>query len=153
MRFRITQDFIGQTYMIDHFPLPIQGKPERRHLYRWIRGEEEYVHGKFDDQRAGHDQALRDGNMEDFWTRQIVQYLDRAHAYLKEAEGCDPEHARQLQMLAQQAICKCMMTVKGCAESSIRVFGPLPLYGSSTKGALPWETGAILLEREIEARG
>jgi hypothetical protein len=144
--------------MIDHFPLPIQGKPERRHLYRWVKEEEEYVHGKFDDQRQGHDNSFHDDGMAGFWTRQIVQYLDRANDWLVEAAGCrsigNDEDGRILEMKAQQAICKAMMTAKGCAESSIRVFGPLPRPGlSSSAGVQPWETGAILLEREIEARG
>jgi hypothetical protein len=144
--------------MIDHFPLPVQGKPERRHLYRWIKGEEEYVHGKFNDQRQGHDDSFHEAGMAGFWTRQIVQYLDRANDWLTESAGFrsigEDEKARLLEMKAQQAICKALMTVKGCAESSIRVFGPLPRPGlSSTADIEHWETGAILLEREIEARG
>jgi len=143
--------------MIDHFPLPIQGRPERRHLYLWVKNEEEYAHGKFNNQRQGHDDSFRTDGMGGFWTRQIVQYLDRANDWLTEAAGLrsigKEEDARILEMKAQQAICKALMTTKGCAESSIRVFGPLPRPGmSSTEGVQQWETGAILLEREIEAR-
>ena len=113
------------------FPLPIQGKPERETLYQWIAREEKYVESKFDDQRDSQDQTLRDYNLDKFWFRQISQYLDRTRAFMEGAASCEegsPErHAMELR--AQQAICKGMMTFKGLAESSIRVYGHPPVAG------------------------
>lgn len=42
-------------------------------------------------------------------------------------------------MRGQQALAKAMMTAKGCVESSIRVFGPLPKPGMSSGYVEPWE--------------
>lgn len=124
--------------MIDHFPLPLQGRPERRHLYKWIKAEEEYVAKKFDKQRDDHDTHWGANGIEDFWSRQIVQYLDRANAFLLEAVECEGKDKRRLQQLAQQALAKGMMTFKGCVESSIREFGPLPKPGVSSGEILYW---------------
>lgn len=128
--------------MIDHFPLPIQGKPERRHLYVWIKEEERYVREKYDDgrqQRETHDEAMATRDLEAFWTRQILQYLDRAAAFLKDAQVADNDLKRErLEKLAQQALAKGFMTFKGCVESSIRVFGPMPKPGVSSGEILHW---------------
>lgn len=140
------------------FPLPTQGRTEREHLYKWIVDEEVYVKSKFDDaargeQRSSHDDTLRNYDMTAFWTRQIVQYLDRADAFLKGAKekraesdgtgvGTDlyvQERARALEMKAQQAIAKAMMTAKGCAESAIRVFGNMPQPGVESGEVREWE--------------
>lgn len=125
--------------------LPTQGRAEREHLYEWIVGEEGYVAGKFDDQRDGHDDAMRTHHLEPegFWFRQIVQYYDRARlafagADEMELEG-DHEAARQLRMRGQQALAKAMMTAKGAVESSIRVFGPMPKPGLSSGYVEEWE--------------
>lgn len=125
-----------------HHPLPLQGRPERQQLYRWITEEEEYVANKFDDQRNGHDESMQTGDLEDFWIRQVVQYLDRARLALSQAKmlrgAGDIESARLLEMKAQQAMAKCMMTAKGMVESSIRVFGDLPQPGVSSGEVREW---------------
>lgn len=133
--------------------LPTQGRAERAHLYLWIKGEEEYVAGKFDDQRDGHDESLRVEGMgpEGFWFRQIVQYYDRARIFFEEAasirSSCSPheelsldekQKVRELEMRGQQALAKGFMTAKGCVESSIRVFGPLPKPGLSSGYIEEW---------------
>lgn len=120
--------------------LPLQGRPERAHLYRWISIEEDYVADKFDDQRQDHDDTLAQHDLSLFWRRQISQYLDRAEAFLSAAQNNeDPEERRQLELRAQQALVKCMMTTKGCVESSIRAWGPLPAPGVSSGEISPWE--------------
>lgn len=145
--------------------LPTQGRAEREHLYDWITGEEQYVAGKFDDQRQGHDDDLRDSHLErtGFWFRQITQYYDRARIAFQAAAECraDAESydesfeqsgnpaeedqaqdlrrdARMLEMKGQQALAKAFMTAKGCVESSIRVFGPLPKPGLSSGYVEEW---------------
>lgn len=141
--------------MSDHYPLPLQGRDERRHLYQWVAEEEDYVAAKFDDQRNGHDETLRDHDLASFWSRQILQYLDRASLFLAAARSqrephspgpsCGEDHqscidqARYLEMKAQQALAKAMMTAKGCVESSIRVYGPLPAPGVSSGEVVPWQ--------------
>lgn len=124
-------------------PLPIQGRQEREHLYQWVAAEEEYVAAKFDDERNGHDEQMRNDPELDFWIRQVVQYYDRARHFLiaakRERIGAGEEGAEYLEKKAQQAICKGMMTAKGMAESSIRVFGPLPKPGVSSGEIEPWE--------------
>lgn len=138
-----------------HDGLPLQGKPERAHLYDWVCEEETYVAGKFDDQRQGHDESLGMYGPDEFWTRQIVQYLDRASTFLRAAQSqrsdhasgprCGEDHsdcreqARYLEMKGQQALAKGFMTFKGCVESSIRVFGPLPRPGVTSGVVEPWE--------------
>ena len=147
---------------IQSFSLPTQSRAERLHLYQWIAEEENYVAGKFDDQRDGHDESLISEGMNDegFWFRQIVQYLDRAriafqaaHEFRNIAEQysksvTSEEHraksnrysemARMQEMKGQQALAKAMMTTKGCVESSIRVFGPLPKPGLSSGNVEEW---------------
>ncbi len=143
--------------------LPTQGRAEREHLYQWIVGEENYVAGKFDDQRNGHDDSMRTHHVkqdgEGFWFRQIVQYYDRARVFFEQAEEVRKmadkietvsnedaykrkrklEHdARHLEMRGQQALCKAFMTAKGCVESSIRVYGPLPKPGLSSGNVEEW---------------
>lgn len=119
--------------MDNSFPLPLQEKPEREHLYRWITKEEEYVALKFNDQRMGHDRSLKENGLGDFWIRQVIQYYDRANAFLTQAKKYRSTgmnyNARLLELKAQQAIAKAMMTAKGLAESSIRVYGDLPKPG------------------------
>lgn len=122
--------------------LPLQGKTERRHLYEWVTEEEEYVAGKFDGQRDGHDETLKNYDIEEFWVRQIVQYLDRARHALQLAGDLKSEgesiKARTMEMKAQQAMAKCMMTAKALVESSIRVYGPLPKPAESSGYVYPW---------------
>lgn len=133
--------------------LPTQGRRERAHLYRWIAGEEAYVAGKFDDQRHGHDESLRQHGMdsEGFWLRQVVQYYDRARMFFDAAReietdgtGVGPDEynslrKRTLELKGQQALVKAMMTAKGCAESSVRVFGPLPAPGHPSGFVYGWD--------------
>lgn len=148
------------TTVLDNVALPTQGRAERAHLYGWISEEERYVADKFDDQRSGHDDSLKNEGMneEGFWFRQIVQYLDRAriafqaaHEFRQEAERLsmtdESQHGhrrkyeqmtRVQEMKAQQALAKAMMTAKGCVESSIRVFGPLPKPGLSSGNVEDW---------------
>ena len=121
------------------FPLPTQGRSERVHLYQWIAGEEGYVHGKFNDQRDGHDQTLKDYDLEAFWIRQVVQYYDRAAAFLKAAKESEGADRRHLEQRAQQAMAKAMMTAKGMVESSIRVYGPMPKPGVSSGEVEEWK--------------
>lgn len=129
------------------FPLPVQGRPERLHLYKWVAEEEVYASGKFIDQRADHDDKMRDTHMQmdGFWFGQIVQYYDRARIAFNNAKVMhrDGDHndARTMEMKGQQALAKAMMTAKGCVESAIRVFGPLPAPGDSTAGVHVWENG------------
>ena len=121
--------------------LPTQGRLEREHLYLWVVDEENYVASKFDDQRDGHDDSLREEGVgpQGFWFRQIVQYYDRARLFFEEAEREeDPEIKRLFQMRGQQALAKGFMTAKGCVESSIRVFGPLPKPGLSSGYVEEW---------------
>lgn len=131
----LTPDTYPETY-----GLPIQNKPERLHLYKWIEGEEVYVANKFDSQRELHDQSMSSADgFEQWWVRQIVQYLDRAKQFLKAAEECvNLDDQAVLQYKAQQAIAKCMMTTKGCAESSIRVYGTLPQPGVTSGEIHEW---------------
>lgn len=121
--------------------LPTAGRREREHLLQWILREETYVAEKFDDQRDGHDASLVNDGLDDFWHRQIVQYLDRAKVFLEAAaEPGIPEAAqRQFQLRAQQALAKCMMTAKGLVESSIRTYGPLPAPGVSSGNIEDWD--------------
>lgn len=125
--------------------LPTQGRPEREHLYEWIIGEEEYVAGKFDDQRDGHDDSLLNDGLDSmgFWFRQIFQYYDRARLAFAAANECeadgDEESARKLRLRGQQALCKGFMTAKGCCESSIRIFGDLPKPGLSSGNVEEWK--------------
>lgn len=120
-------------------PLPTQGRRERAHLYEWITQEEKYVAGKFDDQRAGHDDTLRHYDVDEFWTRQVMQYYDRARQFLRAAaEETETDTRRHLEQRAQQAIVKAMMTAKGFAECSIRVYGPLPQPGVSSGEVREW---------------
>lgn len=137
--------------MIDHFPLPLQGREERRHLYRWIAAEEKYVAGKFDDQRNGHDESTATYDLGEFWTRQIVQYLDRATAFLAEAKCSNGDDRRRLEMLAQQALAKGFMTFKGCVESSIRVFGDMPSPGVPSGTVRPWGLHWTLSSEDVVA--
>lgn len=117
--------------------LPLQDKPERQELYDWMAVEEKYVHAKFHgNQRGDHDETLRDYDISRFWIRQILQYLDRADAFLTAAKLCENERdAYILEKKAQQAVAKCMMTTKSCAESMLRVFGAMP-EGGHTSGEI-----------------
>lgn len=127
---------------IEKVPLVTQNRAERLHLYLWINGEEHYVAGKFDDQRVIHDDDLRNNRMsrESWWFGQIVQYYDRARLFFDQAQddGLGAEDRRRLEMLAQQALVKGFMTAKGCVESSIRVFGPLPEPGHNSGEVHEW---------------
>lgn len=113
---------------------------EREQLYLWVSVEEEYADNKFDDQRNGHDESLSHYGVGNFWTRQIVQYLDRAEMFLfaAKSESEDMEAKRFLEMKAQQAMAKCMMTAKGLVESSIRVYGDLPTPGVPSGEIKEW---------------
>ncbi len=125
----------------DWIALPLQGKPERRHLYEWVTLEEVYVEKKFGSQRGSHDETLMLTDLSAFWTRQIVQYLDRAELFLGgyHRSCLDKEEPdTKLKLAAQQAMAKCMMTSKGLVESSIRVFGPLPLPGVPSGEIKEW---------------
>lgn len=136
--------------MLDHFPLPTQGKPERRHLYRWMSLEEVYVHAKFDAdgsgaQREDHDKGMRAHDLDAWWIRQILQYLDRAKLELevaksfRENEGDYGAKVAELhEKKAQQAMAKCLLTAKGMCESAIRVFGPMPKPGVPSGEVLHW---------------
>jgi hypothetical protein len=119
------------------YPLPLMGRDERLHLYRWVAREERYVADKFDDQRDGHDASLRD-DLADFWERQIIQYYDRARVFLAAAAEAEGDDRRHLEQRAQQAMAKAMMTAKGLVESSIRVFGPLPKPGVPSGQVEEW---------------
>jgi hypothetical protein len=118
--------------------LPLQHKPERKHLYSWMAVEELYVADKFDDQRSHHDYFIRNHDLDGFWFRQVVQYLDRARAFLESAQISEGVNQRNLELLAQQALAKGMMTFKGLVESSIRVYGDLPAPGVSSGEIKEW---------------
>lgn len=119
--------------------LPIQGRPERAHLYEWVADEEAYVAAKFDDQRQGHDESLSRENLEGFWERQVTQYYDRAKLFLRQAQFAEDEaDRRHLEQRAQQAMAKAMMTAKGLVECSIRVYGPLPAPGLNSGVVMAW---------------
>lgn len=131
----------------EHIPiavgLPLQGRAERLHLYRWVVLEEDYVANKFDDQRDGHDESMANLDLEDFWLRQISQYWDRAKVMLAEAKACrdrgDAQGERDMTIRAQQFMVKSMMTCKGMVESSIRCFGNLPKPGLSSGYIEEWD--------------
>jgi len=124
---------------VSHALLPLQGRGERQHLYRWMDREEYYVAGKFDDERDGRDEGLQHFDIDEFWAPQIIQYLDRARVFLTGASvNRDPAETRELVLKAQQALAKGMMTFKGCVESSIRVYGPLPAPGVASGEIQDW---------------
>lgn len=81
------------------------------------------------DDRALHDERLKlDGvNDESFWFRQIFQYVDRARIF-----GLDTFQGRQ-------ALAKSIMTMIGCIESVIRVYGPLPAPGVPSGEIKEWD--------------
>lgn len=131
-------------FVPDESSLPLQGRKERMHLYDWVYAEEEYVAGKFDDQRNGHDDTLKVYDLDAFWKRQVVQYLDRAKLYLEGAAiETNETRKRVLELWAQQAMAKCMMTAKGMVESSIRVYGPLPKPGVPSGEIEPHHTDTL----------
>lgn len=124
--------------------LPTNGKAERAHLYFWITEEEIYVNGKFERGAFSldlNDEGMQDPNLE-WWERQIMQYMDRARIALKAAqvfrEGGDEDKARFMEMKAQQALAKLMMTSKGCVEASIRAFGNMPMPGVESGDVREW---------------
>jgi hypothetical protein len=134
---------------IDSSPLPLQGKPERRHLYRWMRIEEQYVADKFKDERQTHDKlwypyqenTVNQDWMDPyaFWLPQIEQYHGRVAEFLNGANLATNQPDRRFLILkAQQAMAKAMMTSKGMVESSIRVFGNLPLPGQPSGEVRHW---------------
>lgn len=92
---------------------------ERLHVRQWVRREREYADAKFDDQRIGHDEEMRQYGIEEdgFWIRQILQYFDRAQVL-----GLDNP-------LGRQAMGKAYMTLGGFLESMVRVYGLLPPGG------------------------
>lgn len=96
-----------------------------------MEGEEEYVAAKFDAERGRHDESLARHDLDEFWFGQITQYLGRARAFLQGAAEAAPDswEQRALELRAQQALAKGMMTFKGCVEASIRTYGPLPKPG------------------------
>lgn len=131
--------YTTRTSMLDHYPLPLQGRPERRHLYVWVKEEEEYVATKFDDQRAAHDEKMATRDLEEFWSGQIIQYIGRAHAFFRQSIDVERHiEQRRLEMLGQQALAKGFMTFKGCVESSIRVYGSMPKPGFPSGEILHW---------------
>lgn len=98
----------------------IRRKPERQAFFDWYVGEVQYADRKFPaDQRSDHDRAIRLDNLspDSFWFRQIMQYADRVRLF-----GLDTPQGRQ-------ALAKMTMTMIGCVESTIRVYGPLPAPG------------------------
>lgn len=133
------------------FPLPIQGKQEREHLYQWMTKEEAYVSEKFDNnkERARHDATLARYNIDEFWAPQVIQYMDRARMYMEMAGLSPPTKRRDYELRAQQAICKGMMTFKGMAESCIRVYGKLPTAGVSSGEIEEFSTEEKKLLQEI----
>lgn len=111
-----------------------------------MEAEEDYVEGKFVDERSDHDLTLRKFyDIDIFWTRQVIQYYDRARMFLQGAlelrMASDPEsqeQAHKLEKMAQQAVVKAMMTAKGFSESMIRVFGDMPKPGLSSGNIEEW---------------
>lgn len=112
------------------------------HVEEWMRIErEKYVNqDKFnpDKQVNPVDQwALNefwvetDGIAEDGeWWRQITQYIQRARLF-----GLDSLQGRQ-------ALVKATMTIRGCVEASVRVYGPLPEPGHPS--------GTIIVNYDLE---
>jgi hypothetical protein len=94
-------------------------RAERMHIRQWVRQERQYADTKFDDQRALHDDEMRRHGVSDdgFWLRQIMQYVARAQVL-----GLDNP-------LGRQAMAKAYMTLGGCLESMVRVYGRLPAPG------------------------
>lgn len=124
--------------------LPIQGKIERAHLYRWIAGEEPYVEAKFGDQREQHDTDMRNDGVDPggWWYNQIVQYFGRAEVFLAQSRLLyvqdDHESAKIIGRRGTQALAKAFLTAKGCVESAIRVYAPLPRPGVSSGNVEIW---------------
>jgi hypothetical protein len=127
------------------FPLPLHDRPEREHLYRWIAGEEIYARNKFETGKLSienNDVQMKQYDLEAWWIRQIVQYLDRARGDLRAAYQLhvidDGGSARWLEMRAQQALGKALLTVKGACEAAIRVYGPMPMPGVTSGTVEEW---------------
>ena len=118
--------------------IPARG-PERAVLLDWIAQEFKYADSKFNDERNGHDNEMLKRDF-DFWQRQIVQYIDRAREFITASDVFDSEdEKRELEMRAQQAVAKALMTCFGCSESMLRVFGPMPKPGVPSGTIKKWE--------------
>lgn len=100
----------------------------RRHVFVWMQRETVYASNKFKGQRDSHDESLRKEQISDdaWWYRQIHQYIDRARL-----QGLDTPQGRQ-------QLAKALMTMRGCVESSVRVFGPLPEPGVPSGEIREW---------------
>lgn len=108
------------------------------HVEVWMTLERElYVNkDKFDpdktvvsiDQWAENEAEIVNGGIaeDSWWWRQITQYVQRARLF-----GLDTPQGRQ-------ALAKATMTMRGCVEASVRVYGPLPEPGHSS--------GTIIME-------
>jgi hypothetical protein len=93
-----------------------------------VAEEVRYASAKFQGQRAGHDEEMRQGlDEEGFWLRQIFQYVDRAKLF-----GLDTLQGRQ-------AMAKCYMTLSGFLESMVRVHGNLPAPGVTSGEIREWD--------------
>ena len=111
---------------------------EASKVLSWMVLEDVYAHNKFKGQRAEQDELLKEG-VNSFWSRQIVQYLDRARLFLDAADGATEPAKTILEKKGQQAILKCMMTAKGMAESCVRVYGNPPAPGVPTGEIGEWD--------------
>lgn len=98
-------------------------------LYRvlvWLDEKWSYVAEKFGAVVASiWDDIDDDTEFLDEWTRQVMQYIDRAKVF-----GLDDPRGRQ-------AVAKAAATMLACAGSTIRTRGELPLGGTPSGTATP----------------
>jgi hypothetical protein len=97
-------------------------------LYRvliWLDEEWPYVAGKFGGVCSGNWDHLPDDRFINEWTRQVVQYADRAMTFgLEDIRG-------------RQAIAKLAATALAFAGSTVRIRGELPRGGTASGVAEP----------------
>lgn len=91
----------------------------------WLDEEWGYVARKFGNVTTSYwDDALLEGDLDE-WTRQAVQYLDRAKAF-----GLDTPAGKQ-------AVAKFAATAVALAGSVVRVHGDLPRGGTPSGEVVP----------------
>lgn len=104
----------------------------KKHLNAWAREEAKYASKKFGHSvRGEHDAEMEAEQVgeDSWWYRQIHQYIDRARLF-----GLETPQGRQ-------ALAKAMLAMHGAVESSIRVFGPMPLPGVPSGEIQEWKNG------------
>lgn len=96
---------------------------EQHEVYQalvWLDEEWSYVRKKFGDVSDRTNDHLEPDEWVDWWSRQVLQYFDRAKAF-----GVDTPKGRQ-------AIAKAMATTIAACAASARCFGSLPRGGTTS---------------------